>query len=401
MFSALRVGKDILEGIISGMVRVLNLTKPLADILLDAASAAGEFSSEITKGLHPLETIGTWVTDFVNAAAPVLYSFGSAADKIFTQFAEGAKDAFNEFDPEKLNQFILGGMGASMLVSIKGFLESIKSIGSSAKGIVGEIKESIESLGEAVDAWKSAKKADTLMTIAKAVALMAGSLAVLSMVKADRLGAAIGALTVTFSELLGVMAVMTQLTKNVQSLKLSVLAGGMVAVSAAVLVLSGALKVISTIDSDKLLGSVAALGGVMLELAAVAAVLSKDGGCFTKGTAGMMAFAVSIRILASSVKALSGLNSSALTRGLVGVGALCAGLVVAAKTMNGVKFGIGKGTGFVLMAASMEILQDAVAKFGEMDNEAVVRGLTSIGGALVIFVAAMNLLKGGLAVQSA
>lgn len=396
VFSVLRVGKDILEGIISGVARVLNLAKPLADILLDAASAAGEFSSEITKGLHLLETIGTWVTDFVNAAAPVLYSFGSAADKIFTQFAEGAKDAFNEFDPEKLNQFILGGMGASMLVSIKGFLESIKSIGSSAKGIVGEIKESIESLGEAVDAWKSAKKADTLMTIAKAVALMAGSLAVLSMVKADRLGAAIGALTVTFGELLGVMAVMTQLTKNVQSLKLSVLAGGMVAVSAAVLVLSGALKVISSIDSDKLLGSVVALGGVMAELALVAVILSRDGGRFTKGAAGMIAFAAGIRILASSVKALSGLNSSALTRGLVGVGALCAGLVVAAKTMNDVKFGIGKGTGFVLMAASMEILQDAVAKFGEMDNEAVVRGLTSIGGALVIFVAAMNLLKGGI-----
>lgn len=396
VFSVLRVGKDILEGIISGVARVLNLTKPLADILLDAASAAGEFSSEITKGLHPLETIGTWVTDFVNAAAPVLYSFGSAADKIFTQFAEGAKDAFNEFDPEKLNQFILGGMGASMLVSIKEFLESIKSIGSSAKGIVGEIKESIESLGEAVDAWKSAKKADTLMTIAKAVALMAGSLAVLSMVKADRLGAAIGALTVTFGELLGVMAVMTQLTKNVQSLKLSVLAGGMVAVSAAVLVLSGALKVISTIDSDKLLGSVAALGGVMLELAAVAAVLSKDGGRFTKGAAGMIAFAAGIRILASSVKALGGLSVTALAKGIAGVGALCAELVVAAKLMNGTKFGIGKGTGFVLMAASMEILQDAVAKFGEMDNEAVVRGLTSIGGALVIFVAAMNLLKGGI-----
>lgn len=396
VFSVLRVGKDILEGIISGVARVLNLTKPLADILLDAASAAGEFASEITKGLHPLETIGTWVTNFVDAVAPVLYSFGSVADKIFAQLAQGAKEAFNEFDPEKLNQFILGGMGASMLVSIKGFFESIKSIGSSAKDVVGGIKDCIESLGEAIDAWKSAKKADTLMTIAKAVALMAGSLAVLSMVKADRLGAAIGALTVTFGELLGVMAVMTQLTKNVRSLKLSVLAGGMVAVSAAVLVLSGALKVISTIDSDKLLGSVAALGGVMLELATVAAVLSKDGGRFTKGTAGMMAFAVSIRILASSVKALSGLNSSALTRGLVGVGALCAGLVVAAKTMNGVKFGIGKGTGFVLMAASMEILQDAVAKFGEMDNEAVVRGLTSIGGALVIFVAAMNLLKGGI-----
>lgn len=396
VFSVLRVGKDILGGIISGVARVLNLTKPLADILLDAASAAGEFASEITKGLHPLDTIGTWVTNFVDAAAPVLYSFGSAADKIFTQFAEGAKDAFNEFDPEKLNQFILGGMGASMLVSIKEFFESIKSIGSSAKDVVGGIKDCIESLGEAIDAWKSAKKADTLMTIAKAVALMAGSLAVLSMVKADRLGAAIGALTVTFGELLGVMAVMTQLTKNVQSLKLSVLAGGMVAVSAAVLVLSGALKVISTIDSDKLLGSVVALGGVMAELTLVAGILSRDGGQFTKGAAGMIAFAAGIRILASSVKALGGLSVTALAKGIAGVGALCAELVVAAKLMNGTKFGIGKGTGFVLMAASMEILQDAVAKFGEMDNEAVVRGLTSIGGALVIFVAAMNLLKGGI-----
>lgn len=375
VFSALRVGKDILEGIISGMVRVLNLTKPLADILLDAASAAGEFSSEITKGLHPLETIGTWVTDFVNAAAPVLYSFGSAADKIFTQFAEGAKDAFNEFDPEKLNQFILGGMGASMLVSIKGFLESIKSIGSSAKGIVGEIKESIESLGEAVDAWKSAKKADTLMTIAKAVALMAGSLAVLSMVKADRLGAAIGALTVTFGELLGVMAVMTQLTKNVQSLKLSVLAGGMVAVSAAVLVLSGALKVISTIDSDKLLGSVAALGGVMLELAAVAAVLSKDGGRFMKGTAGIMAFAVSIRILASSVKALSGLNSSALTGGA---------LVIFVAAMNLLKGGIGSAISLTMMAAAVNLLVPAFQGLGNLSWEAIGKGLLTIVGAFVV-----------------
>lgn len=394
VFSVLRVGKDILEGIISGVARVLNLAKPLADILLDAASAAGEFASEITKGLHPLDTIGTWVTNFVDAAAPVLYSFGSVADKIFAQFAQGAKEAFNEFDPEKLNQFILGGMGASMLVSIKGFFESIKSIGSSAKDVVGGIKDCIESLGEAIDAWKSAKKADTLMTIAKAVALMAGSLAVLSMVKADRLGAAIGVLTVTFGELLGVMAVMTHLTKNVKSLKLSVLAGGMVAISAAVLVLSGALKVISSIDSDKLLGSVVALGGVMAELTLVAVILSRDGGRFTKGAAGMIAFAAGIRILASSVKALGSLSVTALAKGIAGVGALCAELVVAAKLMNGTKFGIGKGTGFVLMAASMEILQDAVAKFGEMDWESIGRGLTAVAGGLAAFVVALNLSKG-------
>lgn len=74
------------------------------------------------KGLHPLDTIGTWVTNFVDAAAPVLYSFGSVADKIFAQLAQGAKEAFNEFDPEKLNQFILGGMGSQYVGLHQGVL---------------------------------------------------------------------------------------------------------------------------------------------------------------------------------------------------------------------------------------------------------------------------------------
>lgn len=130
VFSVLRVGKDILEGIFLAVGKIVTAAKPIGDAFLDAASSVGKFAAEIANGLHPLETISTWATKFVDAAAPALYSFGSVADKVLTSFAEGAKNAFNEFDPEKLNQFILGGMGASMLVSIKGFLDSFKSIDS-------------------------------------------------------------------------------------------------------------------------------------------------------------------------------------------------------------------------------------------------------------------------------
>lgn len=288
VFSVLKVGKDILEGIFSAVGKIVTAAKPIGDVFLDVASSVGKFAAEIAGGLHPLETISTWATKFVDAAAPALYSFGSVANKVLTSFAEGAKNAFNEFDPEKLNQFILGGMGASMLVSIKGFLDSFKSIGESAKGVVSGIKDCIESLGDAIDAWGKAKKADTLMTIAKAFTLMAASLAVLSMVKPERLAASIGAMTVVFGELLGVLAVMTTITKSVKSLKFIALSTGMIAVSAAVLVLAGALKVISTIGSENLLTSVLALGTVMVELTAVAFILSKDSGRFMKGAAGTM-----------------------------------------------------------------------------------------------------------------
>ena len=59
----------------------------------------------------------------------------------------------------------------------------------------------------------------------------------------------------------------------------------------------------------------------MAELALVAVILSRDGGRFTKGAAGMIAFAAGIRILASSVKALGGLSVTALAKGIAGVGA--------------------------------------------------------------------------------
>lgn len=393
VFSVLRVGKDILSGVLSSVVKIAGTAKPLAAILLNVASSAGQFTSEIANSLHPLEAITTGVTKFINAAAPVLYSFGSVADKVLTSFAEGAKNAFNEFDPEKLNQFILGGMGASMLVSVKGFLESIRSIGSSAKDIVGGIKDCIESLGEAIDAWKAAKKADTLMTIAKAFTLVAASLAVLSMIKTEKLAASIGVMTVVFGELLGVLTAMTAIAKNVKGLKFSVLSAGMVTVSMAVLVLAGALKVISTIGKEDLLASVVGLGAVMAELTVVAAILSKDSGRFMRGAAGTIAFAAGIRILASAVKALGGLKKNKLVKGVAGVGIVCAELAATAKLLDGVKFGVGKGTGFVLVAASMEILQNTVQKFGEMDNESIVRGLVTIGAALLEFVAALNLSK--------
>lgn len=396
VFSVLRVSKDILEGIFLAVGKIVTAAKPIGDAFLDAASSVGKFAAEIANGLHPLETISTWATKFVDAAAPALYSFGSVADKVLTSFAEGAKNAFNEFDPEKLNQFILGGMGASMLVSIKGFLDSFKSIGESAKGVVSGIKDCIESLGDAIDAWGKAKKADTLMTIAKAFTLMAASLAVLSMVKPERLAASIGAMTVVFGELLGVLAVMTTITKSVKSLKFIALSTGMIAVSAAVLVLAGALKVISTIGSENLLTSVLALGTVMVELTAVAFILSKDSGRFMKGAAGTIAFAAGIRVLASAVKAFGGLKTDQLVKGLVGAGVVCAELVATAKLLDGVKFGIGKGTGFVLVAASMEILQNAVQKFGEMDTENLAKGLVAVGAALLEFVTALNFSKGSL-----
>lgn len=396
VFSVIRVGVNMLKTVVQTAANVLSAAVPLGDVLLGMTASIGEFVSSVDESLDPLEALGSMITGFVQTIAPVLYSFGKEADVVFSNFANGAKDAFNSFDPERMKDFITGGLSVGILASVKSFLDGIKSVGESAKGIIGGIKDTIDSLGEAIDAWKEAKKSETLITIAKSIGIIAASLAVVSMIKPERLSASMEAMTGVFLGLLGVMKALALISKEVSSLKLMAVGTGMVAVSSAVLVLSGALKVISTIDKSNLLASVAALGGVMAGLTIVGAVLSKDEARFLKGAAGLIAFAGAVGILTTALKALSGLKLEEMAKGLGGISGIAAVLVLAAKLMNGVKFGIGNGAAFLMMAGSMNLLVSAFKSFGEMNWTEIGKALTTAGASIGVFVLALNLAKGTL-----
>lgn len=396
VFSVIRVGVNMMKTVVQTAANVLSAAVPLGDVLLGMTASIGGFVSSVDESLDPLEALGSMITGFVQTIAPVLYSFGKEADVVFSNFANGAKDAFNSFDPERMKDFITGGLSVGILASVKSFLDGIKSVGESAKGIIGGIKDTIDSLGEAIDAWKEAKKSETLITIAKSIGIIAASLAVVSMIKPERLSASMEAMTGVFLGLLGVMKALALISKDVSSLKLMAVSTGMMAVSSAVLVLSGALKVISTIDKSNLLASVAALGGVMAGLTIVGAVLSKDEVRFLKGAAGLIAFAGAVGILTTALKALSGLKLEEMAKGLGGISGITAVLVLAAKLMNGVKFGIGNGAAFLMLAGSMNLLVSAFKSFGEMNWTEIGKALTTAGASIGVFVLALNLAKGTL-----
>lgn len=396
VFSVIHVGVNMLKTVVQTAANVLSAAVPLSDVLLGMTASIGGFVSSVDESLDPLEALGSMITGFVQTIAPVLYSFGKEADVVFSNFANGAKDVFNSFDPERMKDFITGGLSVGILASVKSFLDGIKSVGESAKGIIGGIKDTIDSLGEAIEAWKEAKKSETLITIAKSIGIIAASLAVVSMIKPERLSASMEAMTGVFLGLLGVMKALALISKEVSSLKLMAVSTGMMAVSSAVLVLSGALKVISTIDKSNLLASVVALGGVMAELTVVGAILSKDEARFLKGATGLIAFAGAVGILTTALKALSGLKLEEMAKGLGGISGIAAVLVLAAKLMNGVKFGIGNGAAFLMMADSMNLLVSAFKSFGEMNWTEIGKALTTAGASIGVFVLALNLAKGTL-----
>mgnify|MGYP000821356856 FL=1 len=396
VFSVLKVVKNGITDIASALFTLSSATAPLAKTLLDKAADFGDFISKSVLSMRPLINIGDKVQNFVDYIAPKLYAFGSQADLVFASFADGAKNAFNGLDVDKVKEFITGGLGVGLLASVKSFFDGIKATAFGAKDIVDSVKETIVSLGDAVDVWKQTQKSEVFFTIAKSVALIAASLAVLAMMKPERLLAAVGVLGAAVTGVIGILYTFASLSGTVKQLKFTILTIGMMAVSSAVLILASALKVISTIDIDKMLPAVSALGAVLLELSAAATILSRGNNRFIKGSAGLIAFAVGIRVMVPAIETLGSLNVKSLVKGIMALGGVMASITVFAKQVNGAKFGIGKGTGFVLLAASMLILQNAISKFGTMDAAQIGIGLGVIAAVLLEFAVALNVVKRSL-----
>ena len=429
VFAVLNVGRNALLAVGKALGEVFNTASPLAGGFLSITAALGDCLVEMANavnnstvfkttldGIHwiigkvsegmqvfagvltnvsnnvsvvfdPLKTLGEWFTSFINFIAPGLYAFGSSADKVFKEFGASAKEAFNSLDTEKLANVINSGLVAGILAGVKGFLKGAQELTSSAGDVIGSIKDVLDSLGEAIDAWKQSKKAETMMTIAKAVAIMAASLTVLSMIKPERLAGGIGALTATIGELVGAFLLLDKFGGNTKSAKLGAMSVAMVAMASSALILAGAAAKLASIDSGKLVSSIVALGAIMGGLTAVSVVLAKTGGKFMKGATGMITFATAIRIMASAVNAMSGLSWNQMKAGLTGIGILCVELGAFLAVSKFDKLGVLKGTGLILLATALNILQSAVAKFGRMSLDEIQNGLIAVGAALAEFAA--------------
>ena len=428
VFSVFKIGVDILKTLYDSFVNIAKTVSPAAGGILDLAASIGDFlvgienavessgafqaivngvswvcnsasnaidsftgsieslSDKTTIVINPIDSLVNALKSFVNFVAPGLTWFGTTASEALGEFSKSAYEAFNNFDPTNLYNFMNAGMGLGILNAIKNFINSGKDIFKGVSGVVDGVKKAIDSLGEAITAWKTNKNAETLMTVAKAIAVLAASLTVLSMVKPERLTGSLISITVLFTELVAALEVLNTLTLG-KKFQVAALSGAMVAISTGVLILSAALKTISSVEPENLVSSVLALGVVLAELSAAAAFLGKTTTKMTKGTLGMVAMAAAVRVLASSVAALGSMPIEDLVKGVSALGVVLAelGTFSVATSRLGNSMGILKGLSFNLLASSLLILQKAVSGFASMDVSQLAKGLGSVAVALAEF----------------
>ena len=399
--------KTTLDGIHWIIGKVSEGMQTFAGVLTDV-------SNNVSVVFDPLKTLGEWFENFISFITPKLKWLADKIGEIFEELGSGASGAFGNLNGNALWGFANAGMIAGLIAGIKGFLEAFKDIGSTVKDTIGGVAELLNKLGEAVTAWKNNKNAETLKTISTAVAILAGSLVVLSMVKPERLAASTGAMIALFAELLVALAIYDEIAKKTK--KVGKGTSSMVVMAAGVLILTSALKKISEIETEKLLTSVIALGAVMAELVAAQVAISKWAKDGAKHAMSMLAMAAAVRVLAEAVEQLADLGGLGIEKGLIAVAGLLAEVAAFSGLSNFGGLTAGKAVGILILAAALSVLEKSVSAFSKMPVDELQNGIGVLGailGEIAVFsmlsnpaehvlstATALTILSGGLLILS-
>lgn len=341
--------------------------------LLNVLGTALKFFGDVVKNIAA--TVGPGLKETFSGIGESIKNldFNQLAT-IFKDLAVGlaglsVADFFKRKDKFTLTDFLESFIGSDKLQALKEMGEGIKDILDTAKS--------------ALETWQNSIKADIILKIAGAVAILTASLVVLASVPEDSLSKALGAITVGFGELIGSFAAFQKLSEDTDGKDIMKVGFALMEMAGAVLILSFAMRALAKIDESTLLTSLLAVSILLFELTLVAQVLNGKNEGFAKSAAGLILMAVALKMLSSSITKIAKVDSDKFIQGLSGTMALLFGLAGFLKIVDGTKFGLSAGLGLIAMAGALLIICNAVEKLGGLDSAVFEQGLLGLGAALV------------------
>ena len=406
------VFKKFADGIKNGAEKVKNFLAPAVEVIKNLAVAVG--TKIKAKGLElfggVLDRVNTRVEETSNKIAgmkngvsaafeamgktvagskfvklmlvigeaikKVALGVSSAIGDMVDDIISGASNANFDRILDTINTVSFGGVAAA----ISGFFNNLSKPVKDAKGIVANLKSILTSVSTCINdcskAFTKNLKVDTFKTMATAIAILAASLLVISLIDSNKLATSLIAVSTLFADLLGSMAVFDKIGGTYKGLMKACTA--MISMSVAVAILAGAMATLSELDWDGIFKGLAGVAGLTAVVVVAAKKLSASGGKLIKGATSLVVFALAIKMLASACIKLAELNWGELIRGLVGVGALVAAVVAFVKFAKVDGKIMGVATGMLILSAAIKVMASACATLGAMDPTQLLLGLVAI-----------------------
>lgn len=388
-------GFELLHSFLERINEHMSQVGTVAGKMKEAVVNAFEAMSNSVKQSSILDAIGAIWERIKTVATNIINIFGIMTKKLAKSL--GIID-FNSL-LDMLNTAAFGGLVLSIsnfssnlfkpVEGISGLINSLKGVLKDFGGVFKGAAETLDSVRGCFEAYQEKIKAKVLLTIGLAIAILAGSIVVLSLIDSNKLLSALGAITVLFANLEFFMKSFNKIGGS--SKQIAKASGTMIAMSISVSILAGALKKVADLDWDQLMRGLTGIAGLSIIVAESAKNMSKNTKSLVKGASGLVFFAVAIKVLASACKDMAEMQWEEMGRGLTGVGVLMAEVSL---FLNTAKFSAKApltATGIVILAAALKILASVCKDFAVMQWEEIGKGLTAIGALLLEIAAFTNL----------
>mgnify|MGYP002568404150 FL=1 len=373
----------------------------IKDKVVQIGNIFGGFIKKITAKMHfpTIEDFLKLLENVWNIGSKIGEKVVSIGKKIGTALADafGFVDADSSFEHflDIFDSSVISGILVGILLfvnNVKKAVSDMSGMTNSAKGMFGSLGKMFNGITSVLDSvracfeeYQKTLKAKTLLTIASAIAILTASIVVLSLINPKKLAVALGAITTMATELMAAMWIFNKVDGDYTGAgKAAIL---MVGMSAAILILSSAVKKMSSLSWVELSKGLSGVTILLGELVAVSVILGNNDTKMVKGSVGIVLLAEAIKILSTACINISGLSWEKLAKGLTGITVILGGLIAASMVLSENETKMIKGSvGMILLSAALKILTSVCSDFGAMSWEEIAKGLVSVSALLAVLV---------------
>lgn len=345
------VFKDFYDNVLSYMF-------DFGGIFTSAKSKFEELRASLTSNLNDSDSKLKWFKDTV---------IGYAGD------LKNRLDGFDIF-----GSLLTIGTGALVFKTAKKILGIFEAIGGFAKTLkapLNALTEALNNLQPVLKSYAFKLKAEGIKSVAIAIAILAGSIAVLSKCDPENLRKAAISLAIVSGALAALCAVLGRFS----TVSIGKVSTAMIAISGSLLILVNALKKMENLEIDGIQERLLILGEIALGLLVFGGIASIIPG-LNKSVISILAFAVALRIMINALQKINDLNlenSEEAVKTLIGVVSAMGVLSLACRGLS-----LKSTAGLMLIAVSLRMFVNTIDKLCEFDFSKIQNGIKSL---VVIF----------------
>lgn len=374
---------------------VVDVVTTIADFKNIDTSGVGSFASSVKEKLGPLGKVGAFLSGFWEVLkavavkfAPVFKAIGSVVSDGLGKLKESILGGLENVDSDKIVDLIMSGSVVALIWKIIGVINDFKDNISGKNGfgaILANVNDILSGFQETLSAFTLSVKADALLKIAAAVAILAASMWALTKVDKSGLEMAIQAIMSAFVELLVSLKML-----SVAGPAVVVTATAMLIMVGAVIELAGAMAILSLMDPDAIAQgtvTIAILVGILTK------AITKLGGLYQPAlsvAAAIVTFSNAIIKLIGAMAIISMYNPTTIAKGIVAIAGVAFVLVASMRGLGKVnKDVIATAPAIMAFSNAMIKLAAAVWLFGSMDDEKLRNGGIAVVGIMTVMAATL------------